>query len=457
MKDLFNPVRSVMNGKKLKGVTKITMTNVHTGKEKVSIDENWVTNGLEAILQDNVSGLADYTKLLPIRSMFSGVLLFGETLAANGYILPTEDVAPIIGHAGDESHSTANPRRGNPNMVETVIGDTSYKGVWTFDTSQAIGTIKSVALCSGVLGNMGPRPWDASYTPYQPINVEAVKTSQGTVWSRALAMKTPIRMDPILNKTTSIWVNGNTFEEVVCYHDTIYMGISRDIHDFIEQSHRTVNLGADLSGNDRYTVFSTVDYYYVVVPTSQKILTIYKIAKVDFSLTSTTAECTDAIFYNSQINLAFKSCPAYPHTETHFWWPSIDRTTFYKIPFTGGGIVGTAEQVTLTPSATCHMSPVRFSDKLILGENFLFNYDTFYPIAKMPIPAGMNDVTQQAWANLQYEAVSAVFGHNSGSGGKTALGLANHNLWLGTKNNLDEQKVKDASTVMKVEYTLSEQ
>ena len=72
----FDLIRSVLNGKELKGVTKITMTNVHTGKEEVTVDHNLITGAVQSFVADNISGLGDYSKLLPIRNLFAGCCWF---------------------------------------------------------------------------------------------------------------------------------------------------------------------------------------------------------------------------------------------------------------------------------------------------------------------------------------------------------------------------------------------
>ncbi len=458
IQESFNPVRAVMQGKKLKGIAKITLTDVNTGKERVSYDENLVTTAVEDLFSNNIMGLADYTKLLPVRSLYAGCLLFADNLTENAssYIPPDEGTNALIAHAGDEAHTTANPRRGNPNMVETVIGDTSVKHVWTWDTSQGIGTIKSVALCPGRLGNMGLIPFDDTYNPYQPINVNKMEGSQGTTWTRANAKKHPIVVDSSHNQVTAVYIDGATFEEIVSFHDTAILGLTRDVDDFSEWSHRTANLGDDLSNLSTYTVFNTEDYYYVVRSTSQSALKIYSIRKLDFVVDTAIVSSLSNIFYNSGLTgLIFKSCAAYPNTETHFWWPSIDRTTFYKIPFTGGSI-SDAEPVTLTPSSSYHMMPIRLNDKLILGENFFFNNGVFYPIALAELPAGGASNGNMGWTNIVHKSTVAGFGYQHGSGGQSAPFMATHNIFMSTINNLSEAKPKTAADVMKLEYTLTQ-
>lgn len=454
----FNPARAVLEGKKLKGVAKITITNVETGKEKVTVDENVVTNAVENLFDSNISGLADYTKLLPVRSLYSGCLLFNDllTVDANQFTPPDEGTNPLIAHAGSESHTTANPRRGNPNMVETVIGDTSVKHVWTWDTSQGVGLIKSVALCPGVLGNMGLIPFDNTYNPYQPINVDKMEGSQGTTWTRANALKHPIIVDAANNRVTAVYVDGAFFEEIVSYHDTTLLGISRGVNDFKEISHRRVSIATDLSESSKYTVFNTSNAYYIVMSTGTDSLYVWKINKLDFTVEDFPVSAESQTFYNSGLTgLIFKSCPAYPNTETHFWWPTPGRTSFHKVAFSNGA-VSPAEEVTLSQSPSYHMQPIRINDKLILGENYFINNGTFYPIALAQLPAGGANNGNMGWSNAVNKTVVAGFGYQHGTGGQNAPFMATHNIFMTTINNLDEPRTKSASDVMKLEYTLTQ-
>ena len=454
----FNPVRAILEGKKLKGIAKITITDVNTGKERISYDENLVTNAVADLFSNNIMGLADYTKLLPVRSLYAGCLLFNDNLTenANSYIPPDQGTNALIAHAGDEAHTTANPRRGNPNMVETVIGDTSVKHVWTWDTSQGVGTIKSVALCPGVLGNMGLIPFDDTYNPYKPININAMEGSQGTTWTRANALKHPIIVDAANNRVTSVYVDGAYFEEIVSYHDTALLGISRGVNDFKEISHRRVSFGVDLSDSAKYTVFNTEDSYYIVLSTGTDSLYIWKINKLDFTASGFAVNSESQTFYNNGLTgLIFKSCPAYPNTETHFWWPTPGRTSFHKVAFSNGA-VSPVEDVTLSQSPSYHMQPIRINDKLILGENYLYNNGIFYPIALAELPAGGAANGNMGWTNIPYKSTVAGFGYQHGSGGQNAPFMATHNIFMSTINNLAEAKTKTVADVMKLEYTLTQ-
>lgn len=451
----FDLIRSVLNGKELKGVTKITMTNVHTGKEKVTVDHNLITGAVQSLVADNISGLGDYSKLLPIRNLFAGCLLYQNPVVPRGYYPEDAATNVLIGHAGDQSHTTANPRRGNPNAVESIVGDNYIRNVWTFDTSQALGHINAVCLCPGILGNMGLQPWDDTINPYQPFNVEAVELAVGASWSRALAIKNPIALDPINNKVKSIFVNGTTFEEITSWHDTVFIGLSRGVHDFIEASNRSATLDTSFAGNQSFTVFVTSSYYYLVNPASRQRLDIYRISKSDMSVTKVSATSSSNIFFNGSLPLCFQSVPAFPNTEEYFWWPTLDRTSYYKIPFAGGASF-TLENVSLTPSGTYHMQPLKITESLMIGENFFFNAGTFYPLVLASRPAGFGSNASSGWSNHLYETVSAAFGYTTGSGGQSALGVALHNILVTTQNNLSEDHEKTADKVMKVEYTISE-
>ena len=169
----------------LKGHTKITLTDVKTGKTKVVEKDNMVTNAVADIFAKNWSGLARFSSLLPLRNLFSGVLCFeGEiTEDADEYFPPNDEVNECICHAGPDAHTTAEANRGQPNVAEWDVQDTSIKFVWDFSTSVQ-GEIRTVCLCPGTLGNMGLKPFAATYNP---ISGFGDNRYQDTSWSETRA------------------------------------------------------------------------------------------------------------------------------------------------------------------------------------------------------------------------------------------------------------------------------
>lgn len=134
----------------IKGHVKIDIHNRITGRYERTERDNLVTNALA-----NVLGLASHAcaqnanqvmDLLPAATKgLGGILLFDGTL--------TEDVSNIhfpmgvhlTGSAG-QTTNTASKITGSINTAESGRTDTGYVNVWDFSTSQANGTIASLAL-----------------------------------------------------------------------------------------------------------------------------------------------------------------------------------------------------------------------------------------------------------------------------------------------------------------------
>ena len=133
----------------LKGKTKIILTNVETGKQEIHEDENLVTNALDKLININVAmNFALNSYVLPIaEKALGGIMLFDEELTedADNIHFPVE--AHLVGYAG-RNVNTTDIFRGSYNSVESGPIDDGYVSVWDFGTTQANGTIKSVARTS---------------------------------------------------------------------------------------------------------------------------------------------------------------------------------------------------------------------------------------------------------------------------------------------------------------------
>lgn len=279
----FNPLRSVMEGKELKGTATLTITNTKTGKETVTKHDNIVTNAVKDLFASNYSGLANFQEVLPVRNFFSGCLLFEDevTGSSTSYMPPAEDDNRMIACAGSESHSTANPYRGNPDGSQTEFTTTSAKYVWHWTEGQGNGDISSICLCPGVLGNMGLKPFDNTYHPFQSYNVQVKDTGWSNTWTRDHAIVHPLAIEPSQNRTTSLYVDALSRLHIVkSTHDLSKYGICRGVKDFDLYDESTVNLtDDDFSSITNYKVFETSSLYIVVVPRNQTTLSVYKIPK----------------------------------------------------------------------------------------------------------------------------------------------------------------------------------
>ena len=143
----------------LKGTATIELTNADGSKETYKHD-NMITNAVNDLCTSQRGEMATILKIVNngdsyAQALFGGLLLFDDTLDtdANNYFIPT---AKCTGYASQDAYAGLDTCRGSFNSSEGgVQPDGSYKFVWDFATSQANGTIKSLALCPNMMGQIG--------------------------------------------------------------------------------------------------------------------------------------------------------------------------------------------------------------------------------------------------------------------------------------------------------------
>lgn len=142
-----------------KGTATIELTNADGSKEIIKHD-NMITNAVNDMCMSQRGEMASILKIVNngdsyAQALFGGLLLFGDTLNqdADDYFIPT---ANITGYASQDAYAGLDVARGSFNASEGgVQEDGSYKFVWDFSTSQGNGTIKSLALCPNIMGQIG--------------------------------------------------------------------------------------------------------------------------------------------------------------------------------------------------------------------------------------------------------------------------------------------------------------
>ena len=143
----------------LKGTATIELTNVDGSKEVIKHD-NMITNAVNDLCMSQRGEMATILKIVDngdsyAQALFGGLLLFDETLNSDpaDYFLPT---VKCTGYASQDAYAGLDTCRGSFNASEGGLqADGSYKFVWDFATSQANGTIKSIALCPNMMGQIG--------------------------------------------------------------------------------------------------------------------------------------------------------------------------------------------------------------------------------------------------------------------------------------------------------------
>lgn len=145
----------------LQGKTTIELTNVRTGEKERYEDHNLVTDYISRIYQP-IGSLKSPRSYCPdeppFTELFGGILLFDSELEEKTTNLFIPGGVNVVGCGLYNSVNTTKvPKRGSYNATESETNQTGRfaKFVYDYTTSQANGTIKSVALTSTMAGHGG--------------------------------------------------------------------------------------------------------------------------------------------------------------------------------------------------------------------------------------------------------------------------------------------------------------
>lgn len=169
----------------LKGKTIIEFTDVNTGEKEIIEENNMITNAINdlfntfpnlinpnAIYKGSYFYGVNFQKLYEF--LLGGLLLFDGQLEENKDNLYAPSKMNLIGcGVYSKQNDSENEKKGNYNQAESEYNEEQkyIKFVYDFSTSQANGTISSVALTSFIGG----------HTSYGGNNVEKVKKSNGAL------------------------------------------------------------------------------------------------------------------------------------------------------------------------------------------------------------------------------------------------------------------------------------
>ena len=451
----------------LKGHTKITLTDVKTGEKKVIEKDNMVTNAVAEIFAKNWCGLARFADILPLRNLFSGVLCFeGEiTESANNYTPVNENSNGLVCHAGDEAHATAETTRGQPNVGEWDVQDTSIKYVWDFSTSVQ-GEIRTVCLCPGTFGNMGTKPFTTNYNPLRSFGDN--RAAGVNTWSDDIAKKFAWEIAPDGKSCKTVLANGTTFTEYTRRHDFLAFGIMRGAEDWQDVSSRTATLTN--SFDNASFIWDDADYYYVGKATSATKLVYDKISKSDMSVTNVEYTPTGLSLYVGNMNNNAKNfcMRVYAYDGTYLYYPNADGNKFCKLNLSNASDVDVLpETIEIHRGSKSgnlsvggqFISPIVLGPELVIGDNYIINSSHVYAIAQArQIGSGTGDDSNVRWADIIKHG-AGTYGmafssaYPAGSAGQSAV---LNTMQLTTINVLDDVVNKTSSTTMKIEYTLTE-
>lgn len=144
----------------IKGHTKIELFDAATGrKERIYEKDNLVTNAVQELIAfQTMTGRTMDNFVFPIaEKALGGIMLFNSKLTEDVNNVSFPSNAKLVGYAARDTN-TDDAMRGSFNELESGPTDNGYVSVWDFGTSQANGTILSVAL-TNVIAGANPFQW----------------------------------------------------------------------------------------------------------------------------------------------------------------------------------------------------------------------------------------------------------------------------------------------------------
>lgn len=130
----------------IKGHVQVDLHNHKTGLRDRIEGDNMITNAMNYVIPNLIGAGISASEIMPLcQRVLGGIMLFDGKLTEdkNNIFFPSE--AHLVASAG-RNVNTEYADRGSLNYAESYETDTGFQSVWDFSTSQANGTIGSLAL-----------------------------------------------------------------------------------------------------------------------------------------------------------------------------------------------------------------------------------------------------------------------------------------------------------------------
>lgn len=457
----------------LKGHTKLILEDIRDGSQKVVECDNMITNAVSSILANNWEANTNFNSIMPLRHMFGGVMCFQDEIEedADNFMPPNDLVNPLVAHAGDSANNTGSLLRGSPVTSDFEITDTSIKQVWLWDNTQGNGTIRTVCLCSGKMGNMGLKPFNDEFCPIEGVAQSFDAATILYTADKESFYKYPISISDDGKTGKAIWISGTTFTETTVRHDWLAHGIMRTKTDWQKVSERTATIRTfDLN---KSSVFEDDTHYWIYEITSSTSLKIDKVAKSNMAVTQADITFSGISMYTGNIgntsrpiNIAF---PRFAYDGTYLYLPNASANGFIAVNpsdnsdvFALDGTLNIATGIYSYDMSTYgmqNMRPIVMNDGLIVGNNYIINGRTAYQTKETK---NVNLQENYFGGNCIMDTIrrgSSLYTVNHqwySTNRDIWFGTALNHIALASINVLPEAKTKSTSQTMRVIYTLTE-
>lgn len=457
----------------LKGHTKLILEDIRDGSQKVVESDNMITNAVSSILANNWEANTNFNSIMPLKKMFGGVMLFQDEIEEDeDNIMPPNDlVNPLVAHAGDLANDTGSLLRGSPVTSDFEITDTSIKSVWLWDNTQGNGTIQTVCLCSGKMGNMGLKPFNDEFCPIEGMAHYFNATGILYTADKESFYKYPISISEDGKTGKAIWISGTTFTETTVRHDWLAHGIMRTKTDWQKVSERTATIRTfNLA---KSSVFEDDTHYWIYEITSSTSLKIDKVAKSNMAVSQADITFNGISMYTGNIgntsrpiNIAF---PRFAYDGTYLYLPNSSANGFVAVNptdnsdvFALDGTINIAKEINAYDTSTYgmqNMRPIVMNDGLIVGNNYIINGNTAYQTKET---RDINLTDNYFGGKCIIDTIrrgSSLYTVNHqwySTSREIWFGTALNHIALVSINVLPEAKTKSTSQTMRVIYTLTE-
>ncbi|MCR5616904.1 MAG: hypothetical protein K6F83_01290 [Clostridiales bacterium] len=462
----------------LHGHTKITLTDVNTGKKEIVEKDNLVTNAVAQIFANNLFGALDYTKITPLRKMYGGVLCFQNALTqlASNVMPPNESTNHLVAHAGQTAHSTASTTRGNPNGVlsEVIQNGKGYKFVWDFSTSQGSGTIGALALTHSYGGDIGLKPiGEVANESLLEINSNKTLVSimnSSTVHANYEEFYNAVILADLSAETgLHVFLEGSTASTKLIVNEVKLRTLKQDINGELGQADLIASHEVTLTGSfdKRYCAVCTDGSYIYVVQASSDGGSTLNIDKIDM----TTWTATDISITDASLSLASERMSDYSDKNDYpnrviisggrLYWAKQNGLTFYSI-----NLSNPADIVELTSTLVSARAEVygmtEISEGLIVGANYLINGGAVYPLTRADRSVLINSSYSQVHDNAQTRVIKCggkfltwTYCYDSTYPFTIYSGNAYPLCYLATIQNLPSPITKTNDKTMQIEYSIT--
>lgn len=416
MIDMYRPIDFDLS-KRLHGHVRVETRDRWTGRVVDSQEkENLVTDAAAKMIQ--IAQFGNINNLVPVYStLLGGLMLFDNTLTENASNIYFPSSAKLVGFAGQVADSS-NALCGSYNTQESIFTSNGFTTVWDFLTSQANGTIASLARTSHMI--KGNPVFGYSYSGY-------VIGTSGTSMVNLICPLGYDETNHILYFCVSNDVidSGISFSRSAIYKESLYIdkiGLTSPINAQKAELVKTLT-SSDGTASAYNFVYDKYDNNFVYIASA----TIHIVA---LDGTHTTKTATGV------------SGTRFAVTENYYW--AASGTTLYRIQKSN-----TANIQTYTVQGQ-NLAPAE-GDIVYSWASGFGNTSIVYPDGNIITVPSTSVSASQTLAQNDYKAVSTMY--DTRYPNTTMYAMSNY---LGTIANLDSAVTKTSSQTMKITYTLTE-